>query len=105
MKLKLIIVFVIAFSMPFFANAMDWNDYYQLQQNKLLQQQADMQQQQLEMQRRILDLQQRQYHQQQQWQQNRSLPDYTIRQQNFFDSFMQGFEAGRIIQHQKEVNE
>jgi hypothetical protein len=101
MKLKLIIVFVIAFMMPFFANAMDWNDYYQLQQNKLLQQQADMQRKQLEMQRRTLDLQQRQYHQQQQ---NRFLPDYTIRQQNFFDSFMQGFEAGRIIQQQKKVN-
>jgi transcriptional regulator with AAA-type ATPase domain len=102
--MKLIIVFVIAFMMPFFANAMDWNDYYQLQQNKLLQQQAEYQRQQLEIQQRTLDLQRRQYHQQQQWQQNRSLPDYTIRQQNFFDSVMQGFEAGRIIQQQKEWN-
>jgi hypothetical protein len=59
--MKLIIVFVIAFMMPFFANAMDWNDYYQLQQNKLLQQQAEYQRQQLEIQQRILDLQQRQY--------------------------------------------
>lgn len=100
----------IALTLPAVGTAMDWNDFYQLQQQRLAQQQADYQRQQLEIQQRVLELQQRQYHQQQQWQfqqqqQNRSLPDYTIQQPNFLDSFMQGFEAGRTIQRQRGWNQ
>ena len=92
-----------ALAMPAVAPAMDWNDFYQLQQQRLAQQQAEYERQQLEIQQQQLDLQRRQYQQQQnQWfqqqQQNRSLPDYRIQQQNFLDSFMHGFEAGQTIQ-------